>query len=85
MTMPVRALFLSLLLLVCVAPLAACSQARCVWDDVKAQAQETFRNPCCPDPCGNVYSEPVYEPCCGGGGPAAGDGHGAFSIARPGA
>lgn len=78
-----RALLLALAWLACLVPLAGCSQARCAWSEVKAQAQETFRSPCCPDADGNVYSEPVYEPC-GGGGPVAGTGHGAFAIARHG-
>ena len=79
MTMRVT-LTVSLLCLLLLA--TGCSQARCVWDGTKAQVQETFRNPCCPDPCGNVWEQPVYEPGCGGAAPEYGGGRGAFQIAR---
>ena len=35
--------------------------ACCAWQNVKNSAKQTF-NPCCPDECGNVWSEPVYDP-----------------------
>ena len=79
--MTMRVTLIALLLgLLLTAP--GCYQARNVWDNAKTQAQETFRNPCCPDPCGNVWEEPIYEPCCGGASPEYGGGRGAFSIAR---
>ena len=79
--MTMRVTLIALLLGLLVAA-AGCSQARCVWDNAKAQAQETFRNPCCPDPCGNVWEEKIYEPGCGGAAPEYGGGRGAFSIPR---
>ena len=75
---------LALICLLCLFLLSAvgCSQARCMWDGTKAQVQETFSNPCCPDECGNVWEKPIYEPGCGGAMPEYGGGRGAFQIPR---
>lgn len=65
--MPMRRIAPLLLLLVATASLGGCYCAQDVWCGTKAAVCEQVdyvRQPCCPDPCGVVYTTPVYSSGC---------------------
>ena len=62
-----RRFLLALFLLALLPGLTGCYCVQDVWCGTKQAAYEQvdhIASPCCPDPCGNVYSTPVYGSGC---------------------
>ena len=74
---------LVLLLLVATLALAGCHCVQDVYCGTKQAAVEQYQNvasPCCPDPCGNVYSTPIYSSGCSVDPRVGSGGHGALKT-----